>query len=91
VRAQIVWEIIQMLILSIKDSLFKACHNRQRYRCGFSKGQGYYEMACIEECPGSAQLHGFSMILSMVCRGIFEYIKSDHEIAEEEQEVCLDR
>ena len=27
----------------------------------------------------------------MICQGIFEDSKSDHEIVEEEQEVCLDR
>jgi hypothetical protein len=27
----------------------------------------------------------------MVCRGIFKDRKSDHEIVEEKQEVCLDR
>jgi hypothetical protein len=26
-----------------------------------------------------------------ICRGIFEDSKSDHGIAEEEQEICLDR
>jgi hypothetical protein len=28
VRAQIVWEVVQMLILSIEDSLLRACHLR---------------------------------------------------------------
>jgi hypothetical protein len=32
-----------------------------------------------------------SRILSTGCRGIFEDSKSDHGVAEEEQEVCLDR
>jgi hypothetical protein len=36
-------------------------------------------------------LHGFSWILSMVRRRFFEDRKSNHEIAEEKQEVCLDR
>jgi hypothetical protein len=27
----------------------------------------------------------------MVCRGVFEDSESDHRIAEEKQEVCLDR
>jgi hypothetical protein len=30
-------------------------------------------------------------VASWVSRGIFEDSKSDHEIAEEEQEFCLDR
>jgi hypothetical protein len=54
VRAQIVWEIIQMLILSIKDSLLRACHIWKRYHCGSNNGLGYYEMAWTDECPGSA-------------------------------------
>ena len=48
-------------------------------------------MAYTDECLRSAYLHGFSGILSTVHRGIFEDIKSDHGIAKEEQEVCLDR
>jgi hypothetical protein len=32
-----------------------------------------------------------SRILSTVCRGIFEDCRSDHGVAEEKQEVCLDR
>jgi hypothetical protein len=34
---------------------------------------------------------GLARILSTVCRGFFEDSKSDHGIAEEKQEVCLDR
>jgi hypothetical protein len=34
---------------------------------------------------------GLARILSTVCRGFFEDRKSDHGIAEEKQEVCLDR
>ena len=48
-------------------------------------------MTCADECPRSAQLHGFSGILSKIRRGFFEDRKSHYEIAEEEQEVCLDR
>ena len=48
-------------------------------------------MAYTDECPRSAYLHGFSGILLMVHRGFFEDSKSDHEIVEEEKEVCFDR
>ena len=48
-------------------------------------------MACTDECHGSVYLHGFSRILLTVRRGILKDSKSDHEIAKEEQEVCLDR
>jgi hypothetical protein len=48
-------------------------------------------MDYADECPKSAQLHGFSRILSTVRRGIFEDSKSDHGVIEEEQEVCLDQ
>jgi hypothetical protein len=51
VRAQIVWEVVQMLILSIEDSLLRACHLWKRNPRGSSQGQGYYGMACIDECP----------------------------------------
>ena len=48
-------------------------------------------MACTDKCHRSAKFYGFSRILLTVCRGIFKDSKSDHGIAEEEQEVCLDR
>jgi hypothetical protein len=38
VRAQIVREVFQMLILSIKDSLLRACNLLQRHRYGSSQG-----------------------------------------------------
>jgi hypothetical protein len=44
-------------------------------------------MAYIDKCPQSAYIHGFSGILSMIRRGFFEDRKSNHKIAEEEQEV----
>jgi hypothetical protein len=37
-RAQIIWEAVQMLFLSIEDSLLRACHLRRRYRRGSSQG-----------------------------------------------------
>jgi hypothetical protein len=49
-REQIVWEIVQMIVLPIEDSLLRACHLRRRYRRGSNKGQGHYGMACTEEC-----------------------------------------
>ena len=48
-------------------------------------------MARTNECLGSAYLHGFSKILLMVFREIFEDRKFDHGVEEEEQEVFLDR
>jgi hypothetical protein len=48
-------------------------------------------MVYADECPRSAYIHGFSEILSTVCRGFFEDRKSDNEIIEEEKEVCLDQ
>ena len=84
-RAQIVWEVVQILFLLIEDSLLRACHLRQRYHCGSSQGWGYYGMSCTDECLESAQLHGFSRILSMVHRWIFEDSKSNREIVEEEK------
>jgi hypothetical protein len=36
------------------------------------------------------QFYGFIRILPMICRRIFEDRKSDHRIAEEEQEVLMD-
>jgi hypothetical protein len=52
-RAQIVREVVQMLFLSIEDSLLRACHLRRRYRRGSSEGRGYYGMACADERPRS--------------------------------------
>jgi hypothetical protein len=49
-REQIIWETVEMLFLSIEDSLFRACYLRRRYRCGSSEGRGYYGMACTDEC-----------------------------------------
>jgi hypothetical protein len=47
-------------------------------------------MACTEKCTRSMQLYGFSRILPMIRRRFFEDRKSDHRIAEEKQEVCMD-
>jgi hypothetical protein len=52
-REQIVWEAVEMIVLSIKDSLLRECHLHRRYRCGSNKGRGYYGMACTDECPRS--------------------------------------
>jgi hypothetical protein len=48
-------------------------------------------MACTEKCTRSMQLYGFSRILPTIRRRFFEDSKSDHGIAKEKQEVCLDR
>jgi hypothetical protein len=49
-------------------------------------------MACADECPGSVRsFMGLAGYYRRFVRGIFEDSKSDHGIAEEEQEVCLDR
>jgi hypothetical protein len=55
------------------------------------ESRGYYGMACTEKCTRSMQLYGFSRILPMVRRRFFEDRKSDHGIAEEKQEVFMDR
>jgi hypothetical protein len=52
--------------------IFRACHLRRRYRCGSSEGRGYHGMTCVDECPRSAYLHGFSGILSTIRRGFFK-------------------
>jgi hypothetical protein len=90
-REQFVWEIVEMIFLSIKDSLFRACHLRRRYRCGSKKCRGYYGMSCVEKCTRSTYLHGFSGILSTVRRRFFEDRKFDYGVAEEKQEICMDR
>ena len=48
-------------------------------------------MACVDKYHRSASFYGFSGILLTVCRGIFEDSRSDHGVAEEKQEVCVDR
>jgi hypothetical protein len=55
-REQIIWETVEMLFLSIEDSLFRACHLRRRYRCGSNEGRGYYGMACTMNVP---EVHSF--------------------------------
>jgi hypothetical protein len=37
-REKIIWEAVEMLILSIEDSLLRECHLRKRYHCGSNKG-----------------------------------------------------
>jgi hypothetical protein len=48
-------------------------------------------MDCIDERPISTYLNGFRGILLMVHRRFFEDRKFDYGIAEEKQEVCMDR
>ena len=79
-REQIVWEAIEMIVLSIKDSLFRAYYLQRRYHCGSNEGRRYYGMAYADECPKSTQLHGFSGILSMVCRGFLKISNSITEL-----------
>jgi hypothetical protein len=41
-------------LLSIEDSLLRACHLQRRHHHGSSQGRGYHGMACVDKCPGSA-------------------------------------
>jgi hypothetical protein len=47
-------------------------------------------MASTEKCARSVEFCGFSRILPIICRRIFEDNKTDHKIVEEEQEVLMD-
>jgi hypothetical protein len=48
-------------------------------------------MACTDKCKRSTQLYGFSRILPTIHRRFFKDSKSGHGIAQEKQEVCMDR
>jgi hypothetical protein len=48
-------------------------------------------MACTDKRTGSMQLYGFSRILPTVCRRFFQDRKTYHIIAEEKQEVYMER
>jgi hypothetical protein len=76
---------------ALEDSLLRACYIWGRHHCGSTEGRGYYGMTCAKKCTISTQLFGFSRILPTVRRGFFRDCKSDHGIAEEKQEVCMDQ
>jgi hypothetical protein len=56
-----------------------------------AKVEAIMEWPAPTNVPEVRSFMGLARILSTVHRGIFEDSKSDHGIAEEEQEVCLDR
>jgi hypothetical protein len=48
-------------------------------------------MACADECHRSAQFYGLAGYYRRFVEGFFKDSKSDHGVAEEKQEVCLDK
>jgi hypothetical protein len=77
VRAQIVWEVVQMLFLSIEDSLLRACHLREGIVMDLEKVEAIMEWPAPTNVPevrsfmGLAGYYrwfveGFSKIANMI-------------------------
>jgi hypothetical protein len=71
-RKQFIWEIVEMLLLLIEDSLLRACYIRRRHHCGSNEDRDYYGMPCDDKRIGSMQLYGLRRILLTTRRRFFE-------------------
>jgi hypothetical protein len=48
-RKQFIRGTVEMLFLSIMDSLLRGCYLRWRHQCQSNEGRGYYGMDCTDE------------------------------------------